>query len=213
MTEKTTKDRILDAAEHLFAVKGYHNTSLREITGAAQANLAGVNYHFGSKEKLLGAIIDRRIVPINRKRLQMLEQHRETAKAEQHRPRVKDILHAFIEPNFDLFESGPGGSDFLAIISQLHIDPDDTLRNLFIERIHLLAKQFLGALSEALPELSREMIFSRFMFVIGAMAHTLMHFGRAERFPKIHEKVTFLTDARALNEELIAFAVRGMGGA
>ncbi len=53
-TEKLdiTKDRILDEAEILFAQKGYHAVSVREITAAAKCNLAAVNYHFGNKKNL-----------------------------------------------------------------------------------------------------------------------------------------------------------------
>lgn len=47
-----TRDRILDQAERLFAVKGYEAVSIREITGAAKSNLAAVNYHFGNKQNL-----------------------------------------------------------------------------------------------------------------------------------------------------------------
>ena len=47
-----TKDRILDAAERLFAHKGIEATSLRNITAEAGVNLAAVNYHFQSKEAL-----------------------------------------------------------------------------------------------------------------------------------------------------------------
>ena len=47
-----TKKRILDAAEALFALKGYAAVSVREITGAADCNLAAVNYHFGNKQNL-----------------------------------------------------------------------------------------------------------------------------------------------------------------
>ncbi len=46
----TTKDKILNAAEKLFAEQGFNGTSLREITSAAEVNLAAVNYHFGSKK-------------------------------------------------------------------------------------------------------------------------------------------------------------------
>jgi AcrR family transcriptional regulator len=47
-----TKERILDKAEALFALKGYDAVSVREITGAANCNLASVNYHFGNKQNL-----------------------------------------------------------------------------------------------------------------------------------------------------------------
>lgn len=45
-----TKTRILDAAEKLFAERGFSETSLRLITSKAEVNLASVNYHFGSKK-------------------------------------------------------------------------------------------------------------------------------------------------------------------
>ena len=53
-----TKARILDAAERLFADNGYSATSLRDITNEAGVNLAAVNYHFGSKEALLSAVLE-----------------------------------------------------------------------------------------------------------------------------------------------------------
>ncbi len=61
-----TKTRILNAAEKLFGMNGFDATSLRDITAEAQVNLAAVNYHFQSKDSLIDAIIERRILPINR---------------------------------------------------------------------------------------------------------------------------------------------------
>ncbi|GEM76936.1 hypothetical protein VSA01S_30480 [Vibrio sagamiensis NBRC 104589] len=55
----TTKERILNAAEGLFAENGFNDTSLRTITGKANVNLASVNYHFGDKKTLVRAVIDR----------------------------------------------------------------------------------------------------------------------------------------------------------
>ena len=68
-----TKDRILDAAEALFMEHGYEATSLRAITSAADANLAAVNYHFGSKEELFQAILTRRLDPMNQERVALLD--------------------------------------------------------------------------------------------------------------------------------------------
>lgn len=47
----STKNKILDAADVLFADKGFNGTSLREITSQANVNLAAVNYHFGYKKR------------------------------------------------------------------------------------------------------------------------------------------------------------------
>jgi len=62
LPEKTdlTKERILDEAETLFAEKGYHAVSVREITTAANCNLAAVNYHFGNKQNLYQEVFSRR---------------------------------------------------------------------------------------------------------------------------------------------------------
>ena len=63
MSQPDTKERILDAAEQLFGEHGPSDTSLRAITAAAGVNLAAVNYHFGSKEKLIEAVLSRRLEP------------------------------------------------------------------------------------------------------------------------------------------------------
>ena len=47
-----TRERLLDRAEWLFAERGYHAVTIREVTHAADCNLAAVNYHFGSKANL-----------------------------------------------------------------------------------------------------------------------------------------------------------------
>jgi AcrR family transcriptional regulator len=58
-----TGDRILDEAEILFARKGYHGVSIREITNAARCNLAAVNYHFGNKQNLYLEVFRSRWMP------------------------------------------------------------------------------------------------------------------------------------------------------
>jgi len=50
-----TRTQLLDAAERLFAERGFRGTSIRAITDLAGANLAAVGYHFGSKAELLAA--------------------------------------------------------------------------------------------------------------------------------------------------------------
>ncbi|HSR87904.1 MAG TPA: CerR family C-terminal domain-containing protein, partial [Pontiella sp.] len=52
----TTKDRLLAAACRIFADKGFRDATVAEICDAADANIAAVNYHFGSKEALYDAV-------------------------------------------------------------------------------------------------------------------------------------------------------------
>ena len=58
-----TRERLLEAAENLFAEKGYAAVSVREITTAAGVHLAAVNYHFGTKKALYLDIFRLRILP------------------------------------------------------------------------------------------------------------------------------------------------------
>ncbi len=53
-----TKDKILVAARTLFAIKGFEGASVRDIANEAGVNIAAVNYHFTSKERLFFQVID-----------------------------------------------------------------------------------------------------------------------------------------------------------
>src|SRR5882724_6771481 len=91
LTPLDTKTRILDAAEKLFGMNGLDATSLRDITAEAQVNLAAVNYHFQSKESLIDAVIERRLGPVNRRRIEMLD-------AAGPSPSVEQVVDAFLTP-------------------------------------------------------------------------------------------------------------------
>lgn len=68
-----TRERILDQAEALFADKGFDGVTVRQITTAARTNLAAVNYHFGSKQKLYLAVFAERWLPRARRVLDRLK--------------------------------------------------------------------------------------------------------------------------------------------
>ncbi len=56
-SDSGTKERLLTAATRVFAERGFKETTVREICALAGANLAAVNYHFGSKDKLYNAVL------------------------------------------------------------------------------------------------------------------------------------------------------------
>ena len=59
-----TCTRILDAAEELFMQHGFEGTSMRHLTSRAGVNLAAVNYHFGSKDRLVEEVFHRGFDPL-----------------------------------------------------------------------------------------------------------------------------------------------------
>jgi AcrR family transcriptional regulator len=168
-----TKDSILNAAECLFAKKGYSGTSLRALTGRAKVNLAAVNYHFGSKKALLEAVIKRKITPLNYIRRIRVEEVRQLALKEGSRPDAENILYAFIEPTLRFREDEPGAKDFVTFIGRSFADPDDTVRKVFVRFIRPMFQLLLEALCDALPHLPENTVFWRLQFSMGALFHTL----------------------------------------
>jgi AcrR family transcriptional regulator len=167
-----TKDRILDAAEALFMEHGFEATSLRTITSAAEANLAAVNYHFGSKEALFQAILTRRLDPMNEERvalLDALERDAGTASIACER-----ILAAMIVPALRLArDPARGGSNFLRLLGRAYADPAPFIRHFLSEHYAVMIGRFKTAFGRALPQLSKRELSWRLHFIMGALSYTL----------------------------------------
>lgn len=207
MTQADTKTRILDAAEKLFAQEGFHNTSMRAMTGLAKVNLAAVNYHFGSKEALLLAVIERRIVPLNQIRREKMQAVLDQAAAAGSPPDASSLLHAFIEPTLAFRNSGPGAKDFVGLIGRALSEPDETVRNCFIQQVLPIFKLLFAGLQQALPQLPSSLLLTRLQFTMGAMSHMMCASTRpALQLPGFPEP---LADAEMV-EELINFVCSGL---
>ncbi|MFQ5736478.1 MAG: TetR/AcrR family transcriptional regulator [Thermodesulfobacteriota bacterium] len=199
----STKEKILDTAERLFSESGYHSTSLRAITGAAEVNLAAVNYHFGSKEALLEAVIERRLTPLNNSRIEMLNAVRSEAARSGSAPAVRDIMYAFIEPTLRFRQSGKGMEHFMALLGRAMVEPDDTVKKRFLRLMGPFIDLMLDSLKRALPELPQEMLVNRFHFTIGSLFFT-MHACCQSSLPEGLRLKGPLTD------ELVDFVTAGM---
>lgn len=213
MSEPTTRDKIMDAGEHLFAQNGYHRTSLREITATAGANLAAVNYHFGAKEKLFEAILQRRITPLNEIREERMGRVIEAAEKENRLPSVEEILRAFIEPTLEFISSLPESLGFFMMVNRCIMEAEGIQRKYFMELMRSTLMKFYHILCEALPHVAREVVYMRLMFTIGSMAHTIRMFKMMEQSDEKPPGISDDLDYSAINEELIKFATSGMEGA
>ena len=102
--------KILDAAEELFADRGYYGVSIRQITSKAGVELALVNYHFGKKENLFHEVINRRAAEHCDGFWKALKAVK--AEADGKPLRVEAVIRAFCAPIFDAFkEALPGASE------------------------------------------------------------------------------------------------------
>lgn len=157
-----TKDRILDAAERLFADQGYAATSLRHVIAEAQVNLAAVHYHFGSKEELLDHVIARRMGPVNEGRLAMLD--RLEAEFGDRPAPLPRLLEAFLMPAGQLAIHHP---DSIRIMGRMHFE--GLMQRIRERHFKVTGERFLAAMRKALPDLPEEEFYWRMHFMIGAM--------------------------------------------
>ena len=165
-----TSDRILDAAEVLFAQGGYAGTSLRSIMGKAGVNVAAIHYHFHSKEALIEAVLLRRMQPANEERLRLLEDY-EAAAGRQ--ATVEGVLLAFLEPTFQMAaDPAQGGHTFMLLLGRLQAE-GDLLARIVVTRFGTVLFRFGDALSRALPELPQPELFWRARLAMGATAQIL----------------------------------------
>ncbi|MFY8123243.1 MAG: TetR/AcrR family transcriptional regulator, partial [Silanimonas sp.] len=123
-THFNTKERILGAAEELFAIHGFSGTSLRQVTSRADVNIAAVNYHFGSKENLVNEVFRRRMDDMSEKRLKHLVEARQA-----HPGNLEAVLRAFIEPPLALtLDRQHGGAAFVRVLARAFAEKNDGLR-------------------------------------------------------------------------------------
>ncbi|MBB5357205.1 AcrR family transcriptional regulator [Rhodanobacter sp. ANJX3] len=196
----STKERILGAAESLFAQRGFDGASLRQLTSAAGVNLAAVNYHFGSKEKLVEQIFRRRLDALNNSRLQALSlvEGAETTTLE-------DVLSAFIRPALDLSHD-ESGSLFMRVLARAFAEHDDTLRQFLSDNYGHVMRQFTAEFARLLPQLTKQELYWRIDLVSGALTHAMSGFGMIQRKSGVSE----IEHREETAQHLIRFAVAGL---
>jgi AcrR family transcriptional regulator len=201
--ELSTQERILKSAERLFSERGIDGVSLREITTDSGVNSASLHYHFGSKIAVLERIFELRAHPIAAERerlLSLLKLNR------QGKPKVEDVLYAFLRPALESQETQDGDS-FRMLRARLAFESEEVRRRVLDKAFNRSSQMALQALAQALPHLSAEELHWRFHFLLGSMVYTMAHPGRIESLSQ--EKVDTRDWEKAL-DRLVAFAAAGL---
>jgi len=198
-----TRERLLDVAERLFAEHGFDAVSLRAITTDAGANLAAVNYYFGSKEALIEAVVARLVEPVNRKRIEILDGIRQEELRD-----ARSIVIAFIDPVLEAAARGVGGDNrFFKLMSRCMAARDERVSRLVMRQFPEVVARFVEIICECGPGVSSNTAHLRLLFMAGAMAHSLFH----------HDKLAILSKGRCdlpsfdvLREEMVVFLAAGL---
>ncbi|MBW3687610.1 TetR/AcrR family transcriptional regulator [Vibrio cholerae] len=165
----STKEKILDVAEGLFAEYGFNDTSLRTITSKAGVNLASVNYHFGDKKTLVRAVLNRYLEAFMPEMKQSLERLNERDDYD-----MAEVFEALRAPLRSLSELRPNGtSRFMLLIGRGYTDVQGHLRWFITNRYNDVLTLFTDSVLKANPNLTRETLFWRLHFTLGTRVFTM----------------------------------------
>ena len=196
----STKDRILHAAEELFAAQGFATTSLRQVTSRADVNIAAVNYHFGSKENLVNEVFRRRMDEMSAQRLAQLARATEAQPGD-----LEAILAAFVEPALAMAQDRHGGGAFIRVIARAYAEKNDGLRRFLSEQYGHVLRDFAKAIAACMPGLSKEELYWRLDFLAGSLTYAMADFGMIKRPAGVSE----VEHRKRAAQELIRFAAAG----
>jgi AcrR family transcriptional regulator len=173
------KDRILDAAERLFARHGFYGVSVRDITKAADVDVALVSYHFGGKRELFAAVFQ---------------------------PALVDIVYAFTYPLLERSaRGGPGWKSYFALLAQVNNSPEWG-PVLMTKHFDPLVEKFIAVLREALPGCAAREIYWGYQFLTGALTLTFAETGRLDR---LSDGLCKSSDLDSVHERLAPFVAAG----
>lgn len=171
MAQSETVERILDAAEQLFAEKGFAETSLRLITSKAGVNLAAVNYHFGSKKSLIQAVFTRFLDPFVVSLEQELDRNEQAGNPEQS---LEELLEMLVRQVLAVKpRSGNDLSTFMRLLGLAFSQSQGHLRKYLGEVYGKVFRRYMTLVLGSAPELSMDVLFWRVHFMLGSAAFTL----------------------------------------
>ena len=186
MPEGGAKKKLLDAAETLVAGKGFDSVSVRDVTGAAKANVAAVNYHFGSREGLMDLVIARMLEPLCAERTKALESTGKSATPE-------TLLRAYVSALPKTAAAiGMEGAMFQRLAGRILALPDEAMPPLLAAARREVSARYLAAIPKTKA--------ADWEFFEAGLAQSLITTADSGNFG-------------ALIEDWIAFGIRGLGAA
>lgn len=173
-----TADKLIAAAERLFAAHGYTNVSVRAIAAEAGVNWSLLGYYFRGKEGLLSEVYRRHCSSLNAERLKLL------GEARQKGLRVERVIEAFVRPALTEIQTSGGETSFSRLRAILAAEDSTLLNQLVADNFDMSSRTFVAALRECLPHVPPDEILWRFHFMLGTIYYSVASPQRIKTFSK-----------------------------
>ena len=173
------RDRILDAAEELFAARGFDGVTVRQVTAKAKVDVALSPYYFGTKRGLFDTVFLRRAAMLNERHLKSVEDY--LAAAGPKGVTVEGILQAFLDPVLDCWANGGRGwKNYLALVARAN-NTRSWDAEMMARYVDTVVHRLMGVLRGLMPGAREEDLFWSYHFLSAALTLTLAETGRIDR--------------------------------
>ncbi len=172
-----SSERILDAAEELFAKRGYYGVTLREVASHASADSALLHYYFDSKSGLFDAVVARRAELVNQARMDLLDRyHREHGDA----LTAEGVVLAYLQPTFELMNRGPSYRNYGAVIAKINSMASSDELNVSTTPFDPIVHKLVGLLRRVRPGVADVDLYWFYHMLSGAITLSLAQTGRID---------------------------------
>ena len=196
--ESGSKRKLLDVAEQLLAANGFEAVSVRDITQAAKANVAAINYHFGSRDGLLSLVMHHHVLPLNEERLARLETI--DRKGAGKSAALEEIIDAWVRPLVNpTRHSALSEQSFHRLVGRIFSLQTKDLPAAIEDSMQQVVDRFTRSFSKALPTVVTDELNARLHFMTGGLIHLLLN-------PPLPPSSTF----EATLSRFIRFAAAGL---
>lgn len=156
-----TKARVLDAAEVVFATKGFDGATIRDIATKAGEPVGTIHHHGGGKERLFYQTVARKAAALSELRLSALNACKDSSTVT-----VETVLSAFFKPFFDITQKDPSWQNYARLVA--YVSTDTRWRGIAHECFDPTLEPFMQTLTELLPETSRQKLAATIVFSVSA---------------------------------------------
>lgn len=197
------REKLLDAAEQLFADHGFHGVPVRDITELAGTRLAEINDQFGGKQGLFKAVVNRRMALVNGDRLEQLAALAAAGPVE---ARVRGLVEAFAAPLLARSKEGPGWESYLRLIAQLNATRFSEML-LVVDQFNPIARHCIEHLHGIFPEVGERTLLNMYQFMVSTV---MTVFANNYRMDSLSEGRLSSADFDANFPDMVEFTVGGM---
>jgi len=197
--ETSKRERVLDAAERLFAEGGFDGVSMRDVAAAAGVGLPLIVYHFETKRNLYRALFERRKTVLEARLAALCEPVAVGEDALEH------IVRAFVMPVMRIQDT-EAGIAYAKLVAREASDPRESERGIVSDYFDPFAMEFIRAIRKALPAQGASYAHWAYLFAVGALVMSVFD----SRIERISGGKVKAGDLRRKTEHLVTFIVAGI---